>query len=99
MWTAAFDKGTKRQGLETKAWKMIQNIIKYLILELCTWRTHFAQDIFGPVKNDALRLPEEVTVHFVDTAEAGSWHLVGPFFWTVCVKMPIGNGLPSGKLT
>ena len=99
MWTAAFDKGTKRQGLETKAWKMIQHIIKYLILELCTWRTHFAQDIFGPVKNDALRLPEEVTVHFVDTAEAGSWHLVGPFFWTVCVKMPIGNGLPSGKLT
>eukprot|EP00435_Cladocopium_sp_Y103_P040318 s2531_g10.t4 len=28
-----------------------------------------ALDTFGPVKQDALRLPEEVTVHFVDTAE------------------------------
>ena len=37
----------------------------------------FAQDIFGPVTNDALRLPDEVTVHFVDTAEAGESALAG----------------------
>ncbi|CAL1168306.1 unnamed protein product [Cladocopium goreaui] len=55
--------------------KQTTALLRYISLPLASDLTACASpwtprlDIFGPVKNDALRLPEEVTVHFVDTAE------------------------------